>query len=653
MGVKGVRIASNQQELNQFTRHLLRDIQALEKMLEYNWFETEPMRIGAEQEICLVDENNKPASRSMEILERLNHPNFTTELAQFNLEANLDPQLFKEDCFSKLEAQINQLMNLLRETAREFDVKCLLTGILPTIRRFDIEIENLTPLDRYHALIEAINRLRGEVYELKIEGIDELNIKQETALIEACNTSFQVHLQVRPDEFVSKYNIAQVIAAPVLAVSSNAPMLFGKRLWNETRIALFQQSVDTRATGEHLRYTSPRVTFGNRWLKDSILDLYKEDIMRFKVLLTTDVEEDVMQCIAQNITPKLRALNIHNSTVYRWNRPCYGISDNGKPHLRIENRILPAGPTVIDEVSNAAFWIGLMNGFEDAYPDVSKQFDFDETKANFIRSARVGLSAKFAWAKGKTIGDTDLIQQELLPIARKGLEKANIHTKDIDRYLGTIEERTKSGLTGSKWILNSYAKLMKETTKEEAANALVSSIIINQERSEPVHLWRLADIHDNNHWEPYSLLVEEFMTTDIFTVNLGEIPEFAADMMDWQNIRYIPIENEKGELVGLVTARRLLRYFSNLYKNDFKDGKVVQNLMIEKPITIGPEATVIEAMEIMNRHQVTCLPVVTKNKLIGIITEGNFLDITSSLFKRLAAKKVKNNIKNTPKDRIR
>jgi CBS domain-containing protein/gamma-glutamyl:cysteine ligase YbdK (ATP-grasp superfamily) len=653
MGAKGVRIAANQQELNQFTRHLLKDIQALEKMLENDWFETEQMHIGAEQEICLVDENNKPASKSMEILEKLKHPNFTTELAQFNLEANLDPLPFAGECFSKLEAQIHQLMALLKDTAKEFDVKCLLTGILPTIRRFDIEMENLTPLDRYYALIEAINRLRGDVYELKIEGIDELNIKQETALIEACNTSFQVHLQVRPNEFVSKYNIAQVIAAPVLAVSSNSPMLFGKRLWNETRIALFQQSVDTRATGEHLRYTSPRVTFGNRWLKDSILDLYKEDIMRFRVLLTTDVEEDVMQCIEQNITPKLKALNIHNSTVYRWNRPCYGISPNGKPHLRIENRILPAGPTVVDEIANAAFWIGLMNGFEEAYPEVTNQFDFDETKANFIRSARVGLSAKFVWAKGKVIGDTDLIQKELIPIARQGLEKANIRKEDIDRYLGIIDDRTRSGMTGSKWILNSYAKLIKETTKEEAANALVSSIMVNQERSEPVHLWRLADIHDNHHWEPYSLLVEEFMTTDIFTVNIGEIPEFAADMMDWQNIRYIPIENEQGELVGLVTSRRLLRYFSNLYKNDFKDGKVVKDLMIEKPITIGPEATVIEAMEIMNRHQVTCLPVVTKNKLIGIITEGNFLDITSSLFKRLAAKKEKDHPKNTPKDRIR
>ncbi|GAB4405307.1 MAG: glutamate-cysteine ligase family protein [Microscillaceae bacterium] len=653
MGAQGVRLASSQQELNQFTRYLLRDIQALEKMLADDWFENTDMHIGAEQEICLIDENNKPAPANMAILERLKHPNFTTELARFNLEANLDPLPLRNDCFSSLESQINMLLALLKDVAREFDVKILLTGILPTIRRFDIGKENLTPLNRYYALIEAITRLRGEVYELKIEGLDELNIKQESALIEACNTSFQVHLQVSPHEFVDKYNIAQIIAAPVLAISSNAPLLFGKRLWNETRIALFQQSVDTRATGDHLRYTSPRVTFGNGWLKDSILDLYKEDIMRFRVLLTTDVEEDVMACLKNGQTPKLRALNIHNSTVYRWNRPCYGVSPNGKPHLRIENRILPAGPTVPDEIANAAFWIGLMNGFAEVYPKITKTFDFDDAKSNFIRAARVGLSAKFVWEKGKVVSDTELIQKELLPIARMGLEKAHILPKDIDRYLGIIEERSKTGLNGSKWLLNSYAKLLKEGTREEAINGLVGSMLLNQERGEPVHLWRMADIQDISNWEPYSLLVEEFMTTDIFTVNVDEIPEFAADMMDWQNIRYIPIENNQGELVGLVTARQLLRYFSNNHKNGPQEGLTITDLMIPEPITVGPEATVIEAMDIMNRHKISCLPVVTKKKLVGIITEGNFLDISSSLFRRLAAKKKKDLPKNTPKDRIR
>lgn len=645
MGEKRVKIASNQQELNQFMKCLLKDIQAMDIMLKDEWFETDEIMIGAEQEICLIDEHNKPSPRNMEILDKLNHPNFTTELAKFNIEANLDPLIFTGNCFSEMEANIHQLLEKLQEVTEIEDINYLLTGILPTIRRFDVELENLTPLERYYALIEAINKLRGQSFELRIEGMDELNIIQQSALIEACNTSFQVHLQIKPEEFVSKYNIAQAIAAPVMAVSCNSPMLFGKRLWNETRIALFQQSVDTRVTGEHLRFSSPRVTFGNDWLQHSILDLYKEDIMRFKVLLTTDLQEDVLECLSKKVTPKLRALNVHNSTVYRWNRPCYGISSSGKPHLRIENRIFPSGPTVVDEMANAAFWIGLMNGFGDAYPDVRDLIDFDDARANFIRASRLGLSAKFVWKNGQVLTDHELIQKELIPIARQGLEKANILKDDIDKYLDIIDERSKVGRTGAQWMLNSYSKLIKRTSKEEAINTLVSSSIQNQKENLPVHTWKLAELDQLNHWEPYSLLVEEFMTTDVFTVNEEEILELGAEIMDWKNIRYIPIENKQGDLVGLVTSRQLLRYFTYIYRNGIdgvQDAKTVKDLMLRTPITVAPHATVIEAMELMNKHKIGCLPVVNKGKLVGIITEGNFLDITSSLFKRLAAKKKKN-----------
>ena len=642
MGVQEVKIASNQKELNNFTRCLLKDIQALEKMLEDDWFEKSPIRIGAEQEICLVDEHGKPAPMSMEILEALNHPSFTTELSRFNIEANLSPVTFTGNCFTQIQNELDSLMETIIKTAHDLDTRVILTGILPTIRKFDLELENLTPIDRYYALLQAIERLRGKVYELKIEGLDELNLKHDSALIEACNTSFQVHLQVTPDEFVDKYNIAQAISAPVLAVSSNSPMLFGKRLWNETRIALFQQSVDTRITNEHLRYTSPRVTFGNGWVRNSILDLYKEDIVRFKVLLTTNIEEDVLEAVNNKKTPSLRALSIHNSTVYRWNRPCYGISPNGQPHLRIENRILPSGPTTVDEIANAAFWVGLINGFPEAYPDVTKVLEFDDVKTNFIKTARNGLGSKHHWVHGKTVNDVELIQKELLPIAKIGLQKAKVDENDINKYLEIIEERTETGMNGSRWMLKSYSKLLKESTKEEATTAIVAGMAFNQKTKKPVHEWKLASIQDIADWHPTSLLVEEFMTTDIFTVSKDEIPEFSADMMDWRRIRYLPIENEQGELIGLITSRQLLRYFSTMYKNEKMDYKTIKDLMIQNPITIAPEATIIEAIDVMNSSQIGCLPVVNNKKLVGIITESNFLSITSSLLKRLAAKKKKN-----------
>lgn len=641
MGDFSVRLAKNQEELNDFTRFLLKDVQALDRMLREGWFETDPIRIGAEQEMCLVDLHGKPSSTNLAVLEKLNNPNFTTELARFNVEANMPPLEFKGSCFSDMENSINGFMDILRTTLGDMpDIDVLLTGILPTIRKFDINMDNLTPVVRYFSLMEAINNLRGDRYELRIEGVDELNVMLDSPLVEACNTSFQVHLQIKPEEFTAKYNAAQAIAAPVLALGTNSPMLFGKRLWSETRIALFRQSIDTRVATEHLRERSPRVMFGNKWVKNSLIELYKEDIMRFRVIFMTDIEEDVMQCVEQGITPKLRALNIHNSTVYRWNRPCYGISPNGKPHLRIENRVLPAGPSVVDEVSNAAFWIGIMNGFEDAYKDVTKLMDFDDAKSNFLLAARNGLGVRYNWM-GKKINDVELIAKELLPLARHGLKKANVNPVDIDKYLGIIEERNETGYTGARWMLNSYSKLVKETSKEEVSIAIASATMKYQKQNLPVHKWDLASMDDIAEYEPSAMLVEEFMTTDLFTVNKDDLPDLSADMMDWQKIRYIPVEDVKGNLVGLISSRMLLRHFLLQHREGNKDKTRIEDLMIKNPTTIEPQATVSEALDIMTKNQIGCLPVVHKGNLVGIITESNFLNITSRLIKRLVAKNAK------------
>jgi CBS domain-containing protein/gamma-glutamylcysteine synthetase len=641
MGDFSVRLAKTQEELNNFTKFLLKDVQALDRMLKEGWFETDTIRIGAEQEMCLVDSHGKPSPKNIKVLEKLNSPDFTTELARFNIEANVPPLTFTGTCFSDMENNINQLMGQLRNVLGDMDdVDVVLTGILPTIRKFDINMDNLTPVVRYFSLMEAINNMRGNRYELRIEGVDELNVMLDSPLVEACNTSFQVHLQIKPEEFAAKYNAAQAIAAPVLALGTNSPLVFGKRLWSETRIALFRQSIDTRVATEHLRERSPRVMFGNKWVKDSLIEIYKEDIMRFRVIFMTDIEEDVLQCVEQGITPRLRALNIHNSTVYRWNRPCYGISPNGKPHLRIENRVLPAGPSVVDEVSNAAFWIGVMNGFEDAYKDVTKLMDFDEAKSNFLLAARNGLGVKYSWM-GKKINDTELIAKELLPLARHGLKKANVSTQDIDKYLGIIEARNETGYTGSRWMLNSYAKLIKETSKEEVMVAITSATMNYQKQNLPVHTWDLATMKDIAEYEPSAILVEEFMTTDLFTVNKDDLPDLSADIMDWQRIRYIPVEDMKGSLVGLISSRMLLRHFLLEKRNGTDSKTLIEDLMIKNPITISPQATINEALEIMTTKQIGCLPVVNKGNLVGIITESNFLNITASLIKRLSAKNLK------------
>lgn len=631
MGDLNVKSVSNKKEIREFSQHLINDVRALEQMLENNWFETDIIRIGAEQELCLVDKHYRPASVSMQLLENANNPDYVNEIAQYNLEINFAPHVFEKNCLSQLESDITKHLNIVRLLAQELDSDIVLAGILPTIRKFDLDLENLTPYERYSALLNAIGKLRGKEYELKINGIDELNIKLDSAFIEGCNTGFQVHLQVTPNDFVNKYNISQALAAPVLAVAANSPILFGKRLWKETRIALFQQSIDTRTSSDHLRERSPRVTFGNAWLKGSILEIYREDIMRFRVLLHSAIDENSLDLVNEGKIPKLKALTTHNSTVYRWNRPCYG-HQGEKPHLRIENRILPAGPTPVDEMANAAFWLGLMNRMEDIYGDVTQQMDFDDARSNFLSAARNGLDTRFNWFNKKKYNANELIKNELLPIAKEGLEKANISKTDIDKYLGIIEERNDSARNGAQWMLHSFSNLKEKTGKEEALTAITAAMAVKQRTGMPVHTWELAELSDIETWTPSNLLVEEFMTADIFTVQKDDLLEMVTEMMDWRNLRNVPVEDDKGKLIGLVTQRLILRH---LLKNGKQNSDLVKDIMIKDPVSVPPEATVQEAVILMEKNGISCLPVVKDQKLVGLITDANFMHISKSLLKRL------------------
>ncbi len=636
MGEERVKLADSQDEVQRFMKYVLKDIRALKKMLnEDGWFEKEPIRIGAEQELCLVDRHSKASPRNMEVLDKLNDDNFTTEFAKFNLEINLDPLEFKDDCLTQMENQLQQKIDKVRKVVEEMGGEILLTGILPTIRKADVDLKNLTPLQRYRALCKAINKLRGGDFDLRIQGMDELLMKFDSPLLEACNTGFQVHLQVTPEEFVRKYNIAQAITAPVLAAAVGSPIFFGKRLWSETRIALFQQSVDTRTVGDHLRESSPRVTFGNEWVNESILEIFQEDTARYRVMLSSEVTEDVEKLMDEGIPPSLNALQVHNGTVYRWNRPCYGVS-NGMAHLRIENRVFPSGPTVIDEMANSAFWLGLLNKMEDYHEDIREVMDFDDARMNFMAASKMGLDTKFRWINDRRINAVDLITEELLPIAREGLEKANIRKGDIDSYLEIIEERVTSGQTGANWIINNYSSLMKEnSSKEQTLAAITTAMIKNQKKGEPVHKWGKARMEDLEHWQPSSLIVEEFMTTDLFTVQKDDIIEFVSDLIDWRRIRYVPVEDDKNHLVGLVTMRMIFKEYSKTVNHKDEVPQTVDEIMIRNPITVHPEASIMEAMDIMDSQKIGCLPVVKNNRLVGIITEQNYMTIAGRLLRLL------------------
>jgi len=635
MGEQRVSLVNDNKQMQRFVKSLLNDVSALEYMLENDWFESDVTRIGAEQEIVMVNKHTfKPSLVAMEALEKMpDYPWVETELGKFNLETNLEPRLFTGDCFSALEFENTDKLNKIQAVLDTLDTSVLLTGICPTLRKYHLNMENLTPKKRYYALMEAINKqLIGQAYELRILGIDELLVKHDSPLLEACNTSFQVHLQVAPKDFVKFYNISLAMAAPIMAISANSPIVFGKRLWHETRIALFQQSLDTRTTHDHMRERSPRVSFGKDWIHDSILEIYREDIARFRVLLSSDIEEDSLAAIKNGQVPKLRALQVHNSTVYRWNRPCYGISENGKPHLRIENRVLPSGPTVIDEVANACFWLGCMVGLADMVTDIRQEMSFVAARDNFGKAAKFGLDTKFTWFKDEKINATDLVKR-LLPIAKKGLESRGVKEEDIRKYLGVIEKRAESHMTGARWMLRAYTKLHDNTNTDEALSVLTASMIQNQMTNKPVHEWNLPDKEDLKIYRPSHLKVSDFMLTDLLTVQKDDIVDLVADLMDWNTIRYTPVEDNKGNLVGLVTARLILRHY--IKNKNSKKTALVSDIMIQNPITIDQEANIPKAMQLMKENKIGCLPVVNGTELVGLISETEFLRITASLLQRM------------------
>ena len=630
MGEHNVHRDADPSVLREFTNHLIQDVRALELMLHEDMFETGVRRIGAEQELFMVDERGEPAPIIEEVLERNADERIVTELTKFNIEFNMEPLQYGSDCFQEMERATGELIEKVRALTQEAGGDIAMTGILPTAHLSDFALDYMTPRPRYYALNDALSRLRGGPGQYQIQGIDELFLKHDSIMLEGCNTSFQTHFQVAPDEFPRYYNIAQVVAAPCLAAATNSPILFGKRLWRETRIALFQQAVDTRSSNLYLREMRPRVHFGTDWVDESVLEIFKEDISRFRVLLTTELQEQPLKILEQGGVPNLMALQLHNGTVYRWNRACYGITD-GKPHLRIENRVLPSGPTVIDEVANAVFWYGLVAGLAEEYEDVSRDMDFDDARHNFVAAARNGLASQFVWLDGSKRPAHELILDRLLPRAESGLRASDISDADIDRYLGIIQKRVETQQTGAQWQLDSLARMKGVGSRAERLGALTRGMVERQKEGAPVHEWSLATLEEG--YTPSGMKetnVEDYMTTELFTVHEEEAIEFVARLMDWQRIRHVLVEDEQHHLVGLISHRTLLRHMAD--RTEVPDGGIpVREIMVEDPISVSPDLPTLEAVEMMREHQIGALPVVREDRLVGIITERDFIQIAGNL----------------------
>lgn len=617
---------------------LLRDLQALEEMVHNNHFERGVTRIGAEQEMFLVDGAYHPAPAALDILDRLNSDRYTTELGLFNLEANADHQSLAGDGLQQMEAQLMHLFKQVHVAGNGIGVRPVLAGILPTIDKADLGLNNMVPKPRYEALSRAMANARGEAFDFAIKGIDELNVRHDSVMVEACNASFQVHLQLaEPEHFARHYNLAQALLAPVLAVSPNSPVLFNRRLWAETRIALFEQSCDVRTPGLHVRDSMGRVSFGRQWLRGTVVDLYRENVSRFRPLVGAqlDPEDDGLDALAQGRVPTMKALRTHNGTIYRWNRACYGVSDNGKPHLRIELRVLPSGPTIVDEVANAALWLGLMVELGATLDGLEERLSFDDARNNLYLAARDGMRARLTWLDGEEVLAQPLLLDRLLPMCESGLKRAGVAGPAIERYLNVLERRGRNLRTGSSWAFQSLAGMKGRGTAGARLTALTAAMVARQQKDLPIVDWDLAQLDERDSAAASYQKVSQVMMTDIYTVRPDDPIELVSALLSWERARYIPVEDERGRLVGLVSYRGIMRHLNSLVTSAEKTPECVGDIMRTDLITVTPDTTTRDAIALMRKHRVGALPVVQGEHIVAMLTEEEFVGLASRVLNEL------------------
>jgi CBS domain-containing protein len=613
MGDFRVRKIKDEHDRRSMYQFALKDIEAFDYMLKERMFEEGDLWIGAEQELCIVDNRFDPGTSALQLLDQINDEHYTNELALFNLEINLDPHPLKGNCFSNMEKALLDLMQKGYGEAEKRHEHILMTGILPSLKYHHLQPKYMTPIQRYETLSSALSEIRGSKFEVYMQGVDDLIMSLGSVLFEACNTSFQLHLQIKPQDFVNQHNWAQMIAGPVLSACVNSPLLFGNELWAETRIALFKQSLDTRSSQKFLRTKLPRVYFGRGWMRESPAELWKSDIMQFPLLVTSDDLTDAGESLRKGEIPDLRGIRLHNGTTYTWNRMCYGFSEK-KPHLRIECRYLPAGPSAIDEIANFAFWIGLMRCKPKQGVEFWKNNSFKEVKNNFVLAARSGLNTVFSWY-GKNIAAKQLILEELLPMARKGLTDSGVVEEDIDKYLSVIEKRVSAEVTGSSWSIQNFRNLSKHYGEAIALKEIIGQSLDYQKKNIPLHEW------ENVPTKEYQLAdkdptVDQLMSTNVLSVNENSSIEIIKSILSWNNFHHLPVENTDGDLIGLITDGMIER----LEKENSEMCCFAKDIMLTNLVTIQSHESMQTAKKLFESSNLSGLPVTYNEKLVGMLT---------------------------------
>jgi hypothetical protein len=461
------------------------------RMLAESRFDADRRSVGLEIELNLTDEAGDPALTNARVLERVADPDFVTELGQFNIEINIAPRLLADGVLCEFEDTIRASLNHADERAREEGDHMMMVGILPTVTEKLLNAEVLTANPRYELINQQIFAARGEDLEINIGGVERLSTFADSIAPEAACTSVQLHQLVDPEDFSRHWNAAQAIAGVQVAIGANSPFFFGKELWRETRIALFEQSTDTRPEELKAQGVRPRVWFGERWIT-SIFDLFEENVRYFPALLPVCEDEDPVEVLARGDVPQLHELKLHNGTIYRWNRPVYDVV-RGRPHVRVENRILPSGPTVVDILANAAFYYGLVRTLADEERPIWSQMSFSAAEENFHLGARDGLEARVYWPGVGHVPVAELVLRKLLPMAYEGLDRWGIDAADRDRLLGIVERRCVELRNGATWQARQFHHLYEDQRLErpDALREMTLRYREHMHSNVPVHDWPL------------------------------------------------------------------------------------------------------------------------------------------------------------------
>ena len=488
MGQDIERVEFTREDRQRYRDKVKQCLRVLARLLEEDAFERDRKLAGLEMEFYVTDADGHPAHVNAQLLEGLASADFQTELAQFNIEFNLAPHKLSGSIFREMEEELCTSFRHAERRAQELDSHVAMIGILPTLGNLDVTLGAISANPRYQLLNDQVLAARGEDLVVDIEGPERLHLEASSIMMEAAATSTQLHLQVSPDGFADAWNAAQAIAGPQVALAANSPFLLGKELWRETRIAVFEQTIDTRPEELTAQGVRPRVWFGERWI-DGVMDLFDENVRYFPALLPELDEEDPEAALARGDVPHLRELTLHNGTVYRWNRPIYAVA-RGKPHVRVENRTLPAGPTMVDAIANAAFWYGLVRGVAELDEPITHRLSFATAQANFVAAARDGIEATQAWPGLGEVPAGELVLDTLLPLAHAGLDAWGVDRRDRDHYLGVIEQRCRYRANGASWQVATHrAALDRGCSRDEALLETTRRYLAHMRTNEPVHTW--------------------------------------------------------------------------------------------------------------------------------------------------------------------